>query len=84
MLCDRVLNHALSGVSTRNYNGLVDEVTGGVGLSKSSVSRAFNKSSKEALELINDRDLGKYKFSAFMLDGVGFGQRTGDCGIRYY
>lgn len=75
MLCNRVLNHAMSGVSSRNYNNLLDEIAGGTGLSKSSVSRAFNKSSREALESMNHRDLSKYKFSAIMIDGVSFGLR---------
>ena len=75
ILCDRVLNHAMSGVSSRNYSHLLDEIAGGAGLSKSSVSRAFNKSSKQALESINHRDLSKHKFSAIMIDGVSFGSR---------
>ena len=76
MLSDRVLSHVLNGVSSRNYVGLVDEVAGGIGLSKSSVSRAFNKTSRQAFESLNSRDLSKDKFSAIMVDGVGFGQRT--------
>ena len=75
MLCDRVLNHAMSGVSSRNYNNLLDEISGGTGLSKSSVSRAFNKSSRQALESINHRDLSNYRSSAIMIDGVSFGSR---------
>ena len=65
----------MSGVSSRNYSHLLDEIAGGAGLSKSSVSRAFNKSSKQALESINHRDLSKHKFSAIMIDGVSFGSR---------
>lgn len=41
LLQDRVMSSMLHGVSTRDYNKLIDEVSGGVGLSKSSVSRVF-------------------------------------------
>ena len=75
ILSDRVLKHAMSGVSSRNYNHLLDDISGGTGFSRSSVSRVFNKSSKQALESMNNRDLSKYKFSAIMIDGVGFGSR---------
>ena len=75
ILSDRVLNHAMSGVSSRNYEGLLDEISGGTGLSKSSVSRAFNRSSRQALESLNDRDLKEYEFSTVMIDGIGFGDR---------
>ena len=76
ILADRVLSHVLSGVSSRNYAGLVDEISGGTGLSKSSVSRAFNKTSRKSLDLINSRDLSQHKFSAIMIDGIHFGERT--------
>ena len=34
LLQDRVLNHMVRGVSTRDYNGLLKEVSGGLGLKK--------------------------------------------------
>ena len=76
MLCDKVLNYAMNGVSSRNYKRLLDDIKGGTGLSKSTVSRAFNKTSKASLESLNTRDLSRDQFSAIMIDGVGFGQRT--------
>ena len=76
MICDKVLSYALSGVSSRNYRELLDDVVGGTGLSKSTVSKAFNKSSRKSLESLNGRDLSKDKFSAIMIDGVVFGSRT--------
>jgi len=76
MLCDRVLGHMMSGVSSRNYEPLLDEVAGGTGLKKSSVSKAFKKASQGVLDELNNRDLSKYNFSAIMIDGVGFGKRT--------
>ena len=76
ILCERVMKHMMSGVSTRDYDPLLDEVSGGLGLKKSSVSKAFVKSSKEALEEFNNRDLSKLDLISMMIDGVGFGQMT--------
>ena len=76
VLCERVMGHMISGVSTRDYDRLLDDVSGGLGLSKSSVSEAFVKVSRGALDEINSRDLSVYKFASIMVDGVGFGDRT--------
>lgn len=76
VLCDRVLSHMIAGVSTRDYDGLLDDVAGGTGLSKSSVSAAFVKASRGALDELNSRDLSQHRFACIMVDGVGFGDRT--------
>jgi len=76
LLCERVMSHMLAGVSTRDYEPLLDDVSGGVGLKKSAVSKAFVKASKAILEEINERDLSKFKFASIMIDGIGFGERT--------
>lgn len=73
MLQDRVMGHMLHGVSTRDYNKLIEEVSGGVGLSKSSVSRVFKNGSKKSLEELNSRDLSKCNFLSVMIDGIEFG-----------
>ena len=75
IICDKVLNYAMRGVSSRNYSELLDDIVGGTGLSKSTVSRAFNKSSRKSLESLNSRDLSKNKCSAIMIDGVVFGSK---------
>ena len=41
LLCENIMNHMLRGVSTRNYEPLLDEIEGGTGLKKSTVSKAF-------------------------------------------
>lgn len=76
VLSDRVLGHMLAGVSTRDYDSVLDEISGGIGLSKSSVSEAFVRASKGALDEVNSRDLSVYEFVSIMVDGVGFGDRT--------
>lgn len=75
LLQDRVMGHMLHGVSTRDYNKLIEDVSGGVGLSKSSVSRVFKSGSKKSLEEINSRDLSKYNFLSVMIDGIEFGAK---------
>jgi len=76
VLCERVLGHMIAGVSTRDYDGLLEDVSGGVGLKKSSVSSAFVKASRGALDELNSRDLKPHRFTSIMVDGVGFGDRT--------
>lgn len=76
LLCEDVMKHMLCGVSTRNYDGLLNEWEGGLGLKKSSVSKAFKMGSQQALEEINGADLSEQKFVAMMIDGVVFGNRT--------
>ena len=62
----------MSGVSTRNYDGLLKEVSGGLGLKKSSVSKAFIQGSRQQLEQINGRDLSGYTWAALMIDGIEY------------
>ena len=78
LLQERVVNHMMSGVSTRDYDGLLDEVSGGMGLKKSSVSKAFVRGSREALESINGRDLSSHSLISIMIDGIEF---AGSCVI---
>ncbi len=76
LLQGRVLRHMMSGVSTRNYDGLLNEVSGGLGLKKSSVSKAFVQGSRQQLEMINGRDLSAYSWAALMIDGIEY---AGSC-----
>lgn len=76
VLSDRVKGHMLAGVSTRDYDSLLEELSGGLGLKKSAVSEAFVKSSKDALDEVNGRDLKAMNISTIMIDGIGFGDRT--------
>lgn len=76
LLNDKVTRHMIAGVSTRNYEGLLDEISGSVGLKKSSVSRAFQKGSKELLESLNGRKLTKETFFCMMIDSTNLGDRA--------
>jgi putative transposase len=76
LLSDRVTAHMLRGTSTRNYEELLEEVEGGVGLSKATVSRAFKKGSKKMLDELCGRDLSKHVFVSMMIDGVEVDDRS--------
>ncbi len=76
LLCENIMKHAVHEVSTRSYDSLLSEISGGTGLKKSSVSKAFVKGSKEQLDQMNSRDLTQEDYCSLMIDGVGFGDRT--------
>ena len=76
MLCERVMKYMLTGVSSRDYEPLLDEWSGGLGLKKSSVSKAFVKASRGSLDKLNSRDLSPLSLVSIMLDGVSFGKET--------
>ena len=63
------------GVSTRNYEEVISSFAGKTGISKSSVSRAFKRSSKKDLEEINNSDLSQLRFVAILIDGTNIGGR---------
>lgn len=71
----------MHGVSTRNYQGVIDEFTKKTGISKSSVSRAFKHASQKDLDAINHADLASYKLISIMIDGTGVGEKI-PLGIR--
>ena len=75
-LLDRQMQARLvRGVSTRNYEKVVSGFADKTGISKSSVSRAFKRSSKKDLEEINSSDLSLYRFVAILIDGTNIGGR---------
>lgn len=75
MLSGRIVNHMLKGVSSRDYDELVEELDGGLGLKKSAVSKAFVKGSKEILDGINGRNLADHDWLSLMIDGIEFSGR---------
>ncbi len=76
LLDAQMLQRILRGVSTRNYEGVINGFAEKTGISKSSVSRAFTRSSRKDLDEINSSDLSKYSFVAIMIDGTGHGATT--------
>jgi len=65
------------GVSTRNSEQGIDGYSEKLGVSRSSVSRAFVRASQKDLESINEGRLDGEPFVALLSDGVEIGGRTG-------
>jgi transposase-like protein len=76
LLDTQMLARMMKGVSTRNYESVIDGFAEKTGISKSSVSRAFKRSSKKDLEAINGADLSGYRFVGIFIDATGFGEET--------
>lgn len=71
-----MLARIVRGVSTRNYEGVINGFADKTGIGKSSVSRAFKRASKKDLDAINNADLSEYRFVALLVDGTGVGETT--------
>jgi len=78
LLDQDMLGRIVRGVSTRNYEGVINGFAEKTGIKKSSVSRAFKRASKKDLDAINSRDLSALKFVAILIDGTGIG---GSCQV---
>lgn len=66
---DQLMEGVLLGLSTRNYDRVIDNLGEGFGLSKSSVSKKFKSRTKEKLKEFENRKLDDYDFVALFLDG---------------
>jgi len=76
LLDGQMLSKMVRGVSTRNYEDVVSGYSKKLGVSKSSVSRAFIRASQKDLDALNGADLSPYSFVAVMIDGVEIAGRT--------
>jgi putative transposase len=66
---DQTLQGVLHGLSTRDYQGVIDYLEEGFGLSKTSVSRKFIRASEEKLKEFEARDLSEHPLIAIFIDG---------------
>lgn len=73
---EAALKRLVRGVSTRNYEEVIDLAREGFGVKKSSVSRAFVKASATAVEELSSRRLDEQRFLALFLDGVEYAGET--------
>lgn len=71
-----LLRRVLFGISCRNYEAAAEAIPGAIGLSSSSVSRAFVEASAEELRKFQERDLRGTTFVALFLDGKAFAEET--------
>ncbi|MEO6202890.1 MAG: IS256 family transposase [Nitrospirales bacterium] len=71
-----LLKRVLYGISCRNYETAAAAVPGAIGLSSSTVSRTFTRTSAQQLQAIQDRDLSPLDVVAVFLDGKTFADMT--------
>jgi len=73
---DLLLRRVLYGISCRNYEAAAMAIPGAIGLSSSSVSRAFVEASAAKLKEFQERDLSDERYVALFLDGKSFADAT--------
>jgi transposase-like protein len=73
---DQLLRRVLYGISCRNYETAAEAIPGALGLSSSSVSRAFVEASAAKLKEFQERDLSKERYVSLFLDGKSFAEAT--------
>jgi len=73
LLDEKMKRAMISGVSSRQYQEVVQGYSDKLSVSKSSVSRAFTRASQKDLDAINGNSLSEYSFVAVMLDGFEIG-----------
>ena len=66
---DRVLKAILLGLSTRDYDQVVENLLDSFGLSHSHVSREFIEQSSKRLDEFENRDISEYDFVSLFIDG---------------
>ena len=73
----QIQERMIRGVSTRNYDPVVSAYAKKLGVSKSSVSRAFVRASQKDLDALNHSSLEGHAFVALMIDGVEYAGQIG-------
>jgi putative transposase len=71
-----VLRRMVRGVSTREYEHVVDIARDGFGVAKSSVSRAFVRASAAEVQTLAERRFDGQRFAVVMIDGVEYAGET--------
>lgn len=69
------------GVSTRNYEGVVESVREGFGIQRSSVSRHFVKATAKQVQELSTRRFEGQRFVAIFIDGIEFAGETLVCAL---
>jgi putative transposase len=71
-----VLRRMVRGVSTREYEHVVDMARDGFGVAKSSVSREFVRASAAEVKALAERRFDGQRFPVVMIDGVEYAGET--------
>ena len=78
---EQVLNVLMKNVSTRNYKKVIPEMAETVGVSRSSISRAFIEASEEQLRELMERRFDDIELLVIYLDGIVFGDHHIICAL---
>ena len=70
------LRRMVRGVSTRDYEGVIEVARDGFGVARSSVSRAFVRASAADVRALAERRFDGERFAAVMIDGVEYAGET--------
>jgi len=73
---EAVLRRLVRGVSTRDYEGVVDVATEGFGVGRSSVSRAFIEASRGEVRQMAERRFDGVRFPVILIDGIDYAGTT--------
>lgn len=76
LLDEQMRQRLVLGVSTRNYEQVINGDSAKLGVSRSSVSRAFVRASQKDLDSINEGKLDGSSFVALLIDSLEIGGRT--------
>ena len=68
-MSESVVRRMVRGVSSRNYQEVIEAAEEGYGIKKSSVSRAFVRGTEQALKALRERNLQEQRFVAVVIDG---------------
>jgi putative transposase len=71
-----VFRRMVRGVSTRDYEQVVDLARGGFGVARSSVSRDFVRASAAEVRALAERRFDGVRFPAILIDGVEYAGET--------
>jgi putative transposase len=70
------LRRMVRGVSTRDYEGVIDLATEGFGVKRSSVSRGFVKATAQEIQALAERRFDGMRFMAVFIDGQEYAGET--------
>jgi transposase-like protein len=78
---ERILEILMRNVSTRSYQHVIPELAETVGVSKSSVSRAFTEQSAKEFKRLCERRFDDIELLIIYLDGLVFGEHHVICAV---
>lgn len=75
------LRRMIHGVSTRNYETVIDTAAEGFGVKRSSVSRAFVRASARSLRELSERRFDGRRFPVIFIDGLEYAGEMMICAL---